>query len=76
VIRINLLMISIYRYFSKTIVNDGNKLTETSVTLSEAKDLCKSYGYLEKLEFSFKIKACEKFNRGYMSDISRIKFFA
>jgi response regulator RpfG family c-di-GMP phosphodiesterase len=36
----------------------------------------KILGYLEKLEFSFKIKACEKFNRRHMSDISRIKFFA
>ena len=33
-----------------------------------------SIGCLEKLEFSFKIKACEKFNRRHMFDIPRIKF--
>jgi hypothetical protein len=32
------------------------------------------YGYLEKLEFSFKIKTCEKFNRRHIVDIPRIKF--
>jgi hypothetical protein len=34
----------------------------------------KILGRLEKLEFSSKIKTYEKFNRRYMSDISRIKF--
>ena len=28
-----------------------------------------SIGYLEKLEFSFEIKACEKFYRGHIVDI-------
>ncbi len=34
----------------------------------------KTGGYLEKEEFSFKIKACEKFNSRHMFDIPRIKF--
>jgi hypothetical protein len=33
-----------------------------------------SPGCLEKLGFSFKIKACEKFNHRHMFDILRIKF--
>ena len=32
------------------------------------------YGCLEKLGFSFKVKACEKFYRRHIVDIPRIKF--
>jgi hypothetical protein len=55
-------------------VGDVWPLRTASGKIYSPKKTLIALGYLEKLDISFKIDACEKFNRRYIVDIPRIKF--